>query len=140
MVILIIVREEEMACCVGTMKIARVNSEKIVEKYTSQYVKPNDYGDCRDYNCKLLHQKLYRQFFLLEYFIFLYLYQFLGIFSRWLWVAAYASALGGIRTQTGNIPSPSPMLYHYTKDKCLYTHTLKRWRRDSASSSNMSIQ
>ena len=35
MVILIIVREEEMACCVGTMKIARVNSEK--NCYTKNY-------------------------------------------------------------------------------------------------------
>ena len=74
MEILITLWEEETACHVGTMKIAHVNSEKIVEKCTNRYVKHNDYGDCRDYNCKLLHQKLCRQFFLLEYLYFLYLY------------------------------------------------------------------
>ena len=72
--ILIIVGEEEVACRVSTKKIACVNSDKIVEKCTNQYVKHNDYGDCRDYNCKLLHQKLCRQIFLLEYLYFLYLY------------------------------------------------------------------
>ena len=79
MEILITLREEEMACHVGTMKIARVNSEKIVEKCTNRYVKHNDYGNCRHYNCKLLHQKLCRQFFLLEY---LYFFVFLLVFGN----------------------------------------------------------